>query len=67
MNICIYGAASGLIDDSFIEAGKDLGRKMAERGHGLVFGGGDHGMMGAVARGVFEKKRLYFGNNTIFF
>ena len=27
---------------------------IARRGHGLVFGGGDHGMMGAVARGAHD-------------
>jgi len=55
MNIAVYGAASSLIDKSYIEAGEELGRKLAERGHGLVFGGGANGMMGAAARGVHEK------------
>ena len=55
MKICVYGAASSEIDKSFLEAGEELGRKMVERGHGLVFGGGANGMMGAVARGVDSK------------
>ena len=67
MNICVYGAASSLIDNSFIEAGKNLGRKIAERGNGLVFGGGSHGMMGAVADGVFEKKGYILGVIPEFF
>lgn len=54
MNICVYGAASGRIAPDFHRAGLDLGREMARRGHRLVFGGGDNGMMGAVARGVHE-------------
>ena len=54
MNICVYGAASSLIDESYIEAGIELRRRMVERGHGLVFGGGAHGMMGAVAEGVYS-------------
>ncbi len=33
MKICVYGAASSLIENSFIEAGKELGRKLVERGH----------------------------------
>ena len=49
MNICVYGAASSKIDDSFKEAGIKLGKKMAKRNIGLVFGGGRNGMMGAVA------------------
>ena len=55
MNICVYGAASSLIDQSYKDAAKELGTKMVERGHGLVFGGGANGMMGAVAEGVYEK------------
>lgn len=54
MNICVYGAASSLIDKSYIESGKELGRKIVERGHKLVFGGGTNGMMGAVAVGADE-------------
>lgn len=67
MKICVYGAASSLIDNSYIEAGKELGRKMVERGHGLVFGGGSHGMMGAVAEGVFEKSGYVLGIIPKFF
>lgn len=55
MKICVYGAASDEIDRSYLEAGETLGRQMAEKSHSLVFGGGAKGMMGAVARGVFEK------------
>ncbi|MBQ6992414.1 MAG: TIGR00730 family Rossman fold protein [Clostridia bacterium] len=67
MNICVYGAASSLIDKSYIEAGKELGRRMVERGHGLVFGGGAHGMMGAVAEGVYEKDGYILGIIPAFF
>ena len=67
MKICVYGAASSLIDSSFIEAGEELGRKMAERGHSLVFGGGRSGMMGAPARGVREKGGEVLGISPKFF
>ena len=52
MNICVYGASSAELSPSFLEAGEALGREMARRGHRLMFGGGDHGLMGAVARGM---------------
>lgn len=52
MKICVFGAASNLIDKSYIDAIEKLGEKMARRGHTLVFGGGGHGLMGAAARGV---------------
>ena len=67
MKICVYGAASSLIENHFIEAGKELGRRMVERGHGLVFGGGTNGMMGAVAEGVFEKSGYILGVIPEFF
>ena len=54
MNICVYGASSKSIDAKFFEAGYQLGKKLAQRGYGLVFGGGDNGMMGAVARGAHD-------------
>lgn len=67
MKICVYGAASSEIEDIFIKTGEELGRKMVERGHGLVFGGGRNGMMGAVARGVAEKGGDVLGISPKFF
>lgn len=52
MNICVYGASSNIIDKVYIEATEDLGEKLAKRGHGLVFGAGAEGVMGASARGA---------------
>ena len=52
MQICVYGASSNTIEESYLQAGEALGLAMAARGHGLVFGGGQKGMMGAAARGM---------------
>ena len=52
MNICVYGASSALLKNIYYEKTEELGRAMGKRGHGLVFGGGATGMMGAAARGV---------------
>ena len=52
MNICLYGSGSRKIDEIYTDAAYQLGCKMAERNHTLVFGGGDTGMMGACAHGV---------------
>lgn len=57
MKICVYGASSTTIDKSYITAGEDLGKIMAECGHSLIFGGGANGLMGAVARGVHSINR----------
>ncbi len=51
MKICIFGAASAHIDNCYIKAVEALGKKLAERGHTLVFGAGATGLMGAAARG----------------
>ncbi len=51
MKVCVYGASSALIDKKYLEAGFNLGKKLAEAGHSLVFGAGSDGMMGAAARG----------------
>lgn len=52
MRICVYGAASSTIDEEYKVKVEKMGEEMAKRGHSLVFGGGGHGLMGAVARGV---------------
>lgn len=52
MRICVYGAASPKIDKKYIEITEEMGKEMVRRGHSLVFGGGDNGLMGASARGV---------------
>lgn len=54
MNICIYGAASTDIDKGYMEIVEQLGETLAKRGHTLIFGAGNGGLMGAAARG-FKK------------
>ena len=51
MRICIFGASSDEIDAMYIEKTFKISKKLAERGHSLMFGGGAHGLMGAAARG----------------
>lgn len=67
MKICVYGAASSEINKEFVEAGEELGRKMADKNIGLVFGGGRNGMMGAVARGVAHNGGNILGISPKFF
>lgn len=54
MNICIYGASSSFISDEYIKRVEELGEYLARAGHGLVFGGGVNGLMGAAARGFYR-------------
>ena len=52
MNVCLYGASSNEIDKKYIAATEALGEALAKAGHGLVYGAGGCGLMGAAARGM---------------
>lgn len=52
MKICIFGASSATIDQTYITEVERLAETMARRGHSLVFGAGATGAMGAAARGA---------------
>jgi cytokinin riboside 5'-monophosphate phosphoribohydrolase len=49
-SICVFCSSSKSVDARFFAAAHDLGTEMARRGHSLVFGGTDVGLMGQVAR-----------------
>ncbi len=67
MNICVFGASSSIIDKSFIDQAEQLGIKIADRGHTLIYGAGASGVMGAVARGVYSKAGTIIGVVPNFF
>ena len=67
MNICVYGASSNKINGIYLEKTEELGRKIAQRGHGLVFGGGNSGVMGASARGAHSAGGEIIGVAPTFF
>ncbi|MBL9077715.1 MAG: TIGR00730 family Rossman fold protein [Planctomycetes bacterium] len=50
--VTVYASSSDRIDPAFVAIAEDLGRRIAERGWDLVWGGGRHGLMGAVSRGA---------------
>ena len=54
MNITVYcGAAEGN-DPEYIARARELGAWMAEKGHRLIYGAGNSGMMGAVSDALIE-------------
>ena len=54
MNITVYcGAAEGM-DPEYIVRARELGAWMAAKGHTLVYGAGNSGMMGAVSDALIE-------------
>ncbi|MBQ9941641.1 MAG: TIGR00730 family Rossman fold protein [Christensenellaceae bacterium] len=65
--VCVYGASSSQLDGKYIAAVEQLGAALAERGLGLVFGGGAQGLMGAAARGAHSKGGFILGVAPDFF
>ena len=53
-NICVYCGSSLGADPRFAEAADALGAAMATAGIGLVFGGGEDGLMGRLAHAVID-------------
>ncbi|MBB4199421.1 Rossman fold protein, TIGR00730 family [Rhodoblastus sphagnicola] len=53
-NICVYCGSSPGHDESLMRAAEHFGRILAENGIGLVYGGGNLGLMGAVARSALD-------------
>jgi uncharacterized protein (TIGR00730 family) len=47
--VCVFCASNPGADPRFLESARDLGRVLAGRGIGIVYGGGRVGMMGALA------------------
>lgn len=54
-SICVFCGSSLGNEPVFAEAAENLGRAMARAGVKLVYGGGNHGLMGIVARTVLAE------------
>lgn len=52
--VCVFCGSSPGINPVYMETARQVGRLLAERGMGLVYGGGSVGLMGAVADGALE-------------
>ncbi len=50
--LCVYCASSDRLDLKYNEAASAVGRELVRRGWGLVYGGGNVGLMGTLARAV---------------
>ena len=49
MNICVYCASSSAVDALYFDEARRLGREIALRGHRVIYGAGNIGLMGALA------------------
>ena len=54
MKVCIYAAANKNTPKEYTDAGYELGFRIAEKGHDLIFGNGKHGLLGALASGAHD-------------
>lgn len=53
-NVCVYCGSSGGNDPTYLASAERLGVLLAQAGIGLVYGGGNNGLMGTVARAVLD-------------
>ena len=54
-SVCVFCGSGFGSDPVFASVAAELGRALAEAGLSLVYGGGDVGLMGTVARSVLER------------
>ena len=54
MRICVFCGSRSTADSRYLSAAADLGRTLALRGIGLVYGGSTRGLMGIVANTCLE-------------
>ncbi|WP_374408163.1 TIGR00730 family Rossman fold protein [Pelagerythrobacter sp.] len=52
--LAVYCGSASPADPRYIELAREVGRTLAERGIGVVYGGGRLGLMGAVASGALD-------------
>ncbi len=60
-SLCVYCGSGNGSDPVFVEAAVTLGQTMAQLGVRLVYGGGNTGLMGTVARAVIDNGGLVTG------
>jgi cytokinin riboside 5'-monophosphate phosphoribohydrolase len=49
-SVCVFCSSSNLVQPAFVDVARRLGHELAMRGYRLVYGGGDVGLMGVLAR-----------------
>jgi cytokinin riboside 5'-monophosphate phosphoribohydrolase len=61
LSICVFCASASGLPEVYIDAARQLGTEMARRGHRLVYGGGNVGLMREVAHSVHAGGGEVFG------
>ena len=60
-NICVYCSSSNNLEEKYYQFANELGKRIAQEGYNLVYGGTTVGMMGAVAKAVLEQGSQVIG------
>lgn len=60
-NICVFCGSNAGKNPAFADAARDLGERIANRGMTLVYGGGNVGLMGAVADAALQQRGKVIG------
>lgn len=60
-NICVYCSSYNDLEECYYQEARTLGRLIAENKYGLVYGGGNVGLMGVLARTVHENNGFVYG------
>jgi uncharacterized protein (TIGR00730 family) len=61
LSVCVFCASAGGLPEVYRAAARELGAELAGRGHRLVYGGGNVGLMGEVARSVHDHGGIVVG------
>jgi uncharacterized protein (TIGR00730 family) len=61
LSLCVFCASASALPEVYRDAARRLGTRIARRGHRLVYGGGDVGLMREVARAVHAAGGEVFG------
>jgi uncharacterized protein (TIGR00730 family) len=61
MNVCVFCGSSTGLSEIYSKAAHDLGGLLAAKGHSLVYGGGNVGLMGIVADSVLMNQGTVIG------
>lgn len=54
-NICVFSSSSDSIDRAYVRVAEELAELLAHKKHILVYGGGNIGLMGAMAKAAHRK------------
>tara|TARA_Y100000591_G_C21563534_1_gene559790 strand:- start:107 stop:679 length:573 start_codon:yes stop_codon:yes gene_type:complete len=55
-SICVFCSSQSPNNKAFLKTAYSLGKELSNKGHTIIYGGGETGMMGSLSRGVLENQ-----------